>query len=149
MRLFVGCTWLFIAIKLQCKIRCLSQGPEGHLLTLPTAAQHGGLGSSAGPWRALILVVYPVCCRHSPKPRAQQRNNVRRFARAGWDRGEDSAVGGVRLPQFGDAGVNVGDWTCPLSCAGAATAPGPAGLQPCLCFLTLYERTSRITKDYF
>lgn len=70
------------------------------------------MGSSLSLWAAAILVPWP-CCQH----RAQQR------IRVGWRR---------EVTQFGGSAVNVCDRTCPLSCAGAATGPGPTGLQPCL-----------------
>lgn len=37
---------------------------------------------------------------------------------------------GCEVPHFGSSAVSDGDRNCPLSCAGAATDPGPKGLQP-------------------
>lgn len=147
MGLTAGCVWLFITIKLQCKIHCISEAPKGHLLTLLTASQHGGLGSSASLWMAVILVAHPFAASTVTSGEPNRETTCEDLALQGGTKGR-TVVGGVRLLQFGGTGVNAGDWTCPLSSAGAAMAPGPMGLQPCLCFLTSYERTSRITKDY-
>lgn len=106
------------------------------------------LGSSACPWTAVVLVASPFAASAVASGEPNRETTCKDLPMQGGTEGR-TVAGGVRLSQFGGTGVNVGDGTCPLSCAGAAAALCPMGLQPCLCFLTLYERTSSITKDYF
>lgn len=61
-----------------------------------------------------------------------------------------AAQGGTEQGHCGTRGEATSVWphccvdgTCTLSCAGVALASCSMGLQPCLCFLTLHERTSR------
>lgn len=101
-----GLCGFFITVKLQCEILCIPSASEGHLLPLP-GAQQGGWAALCPWWQ---LPSWWLC-----QPRAQQRIGM------GW-RSE--------VPRFGGSAVNVCDRICPLSCAGAAPAPGPSGLQP-------------------
>jgi len=105
MWLFVECVCLFITNKLQCKIRCISQSPQGTSLD---PSQHSGLGSSASPWIAVIQVVCPFAASTVASGEPNRETTSKDLSVQGGTEGR-MVVGGVRLRQFGGTGVDAGD----------------------------------------
>lgn len=125
--------WVFfMAVKLQCKICCMRgiswpslvlSRVDGQLF-VPVSSFHPG----------------GFACAACTKP---SRGTT------GKDWPQHGGVGlGSDVPEFGSSAVNVCDRNCPLSCAGAATDPGPMGLQPRLPSHFMREKQSNNKRKF-
>lgn len=147
------CGWVWLFILLRCTVKFIaslepSKDPSLHLSDCFSSWWVGQLSNLCE-----LLSFWSCACLLPVQSQTEPNKEIKWWGLPvmGGMEGRASARG-VRLLQAKGTCVNVGDQTCPLSCAWAATAPGPLGLQPCLCFLPLFcwfSHKTSITRDYF